>query len=527
MTADVTTTLTSWSTTAASNLPTGATAISTNLDDNLRQIQAVVRTLASTGTIASATTTDMSTVNDTFVTVSGTTTITGLGTVTAGIYKWLIFSGILTFTHNGTSLILPGAVNITTVAGDAALVESLGSGNWKCLAYHPITVTGTGAVVRATSPTLTSPTFTTPALGTPASGILTSCTGLPISTGVSGLAANVATFLGTSSSANLAAALTDETGSGAAVFATSPTLVTPLLGTPTSGTLTNCTLPVGGVTGLGTNVATFLTTPTSANLAAAITDETGSGANVFATSPTLVTPILGTPTSGTLTNCTMPVAATASGLTMTSARLLGRTTASSGAIEEITVGAGLSLSAGALTSTATSSALTLLSTVTASSSATVDVETTFSSTYDAYMLVAAGITSVDDGIELRCRLKISGSYDTGSNYIVCAKEGNSAGTTPIDYSSAGAAYIKMIDELGNAAGKSADVFMLIHNPSSTTLQKKIKYQVDSNGGAANKLYFSTGGGFNTGTGALTGVRFYMATGNVLAGNFRLYGISNS
>ena len=55
----------------------------------------------------------------------------------------------------------------------------------------------------------------------------------------------------------------------------------------------------------GTNVNTFLTTPTSANLAAALTDETGSGANVFATSPTLVTPVLGTPSSGTLSSCTV------------------------------------------------------------------------------------------------------------------------------------------------------------------------------------------------------------------------------
>jgi len=54
----------------------------------------------------------------------------------------------------------------------------------------------------------------------------------------------------------------------------------------------------------GTNVATFLATPSSANLAAALTDETGTGAAVFANSPTLVTPSLGTPSSGTLTNCT-------------------------------------------------------------------------------------------------------------------------------------------------------------------------------------------------------------------------------
>ncbi len=90
--------------------------------------------------------------------------------------------------------------------------------------------TGSGQFVGDTSPTITNASLTTPALGTPSSGTLTSCTGLPISTGVSGLGANVATFLGTPSSANLAAALTDETGTGAAVFATSPTFVTPNIG---------------------------------------------------------------------------------------------------------------------------------------------------------------------------------------------------------------------------------------------------------------------------------------------------------
>ena len=110
---------------------------------------------------------------------------------------------------------------------------------------------------------------------------------------------NTTTSLGSFSSANLSAALTDETGTGVAVFATSPTLVTPVLGTPSSGTLTSCTgLPVStGISGLAANVATFLATPSSANLISAVTDETGTGALVFATSPTLVTPVLGAATA--------------------------------------------------------------------------------------------------------------------------------------------------------------------------------------------------------------------------------------
>ena len=243
------------------------------------------------------------------------------------------------------------------------------------------------------------------------------------------LGANVGTFLTTPSSVNLKTAVTDETGSGALVFGTSPTFVTPVLGTPSSGTATNLTgLPaagvvgtaailgantftalqteaagadiasatatdltaatgnvvvitgttestsltmtagqqmiliaaaawpltfhattmnitggvsytcaagdrlyvtkdvdnvirvsvnkqdgtsvvagsvaVGSITGLATGVDTFLATSSSANLASAVTDETGSGALTFATSPTFVTPALGTPASGVLTNAT-------------------------------------------------------------------------------------------------------------------------------------------------------------------------------------------------------------------------------
>ena len=113
------------------------------------------------------------------------------------------------------------------------------------------------------------------------------------------LTTNPLSQFASTTSAQLKTVISDETGSGALVFATSPTLVTPALGTPSSATLTNATgLPIAtGVSGLATGIANFLGTPSSANLATAITDETGSGALVFGTSPTLSNPIVGTQTA--------------------------------------------------------------------------------------------------------------------------------------------------------------------------------------------------------------------------------------
>jgi hypothetical protein len=160
-------------------------------------------------------------------------------------------SGDILVDGSGVATIQPNSVAISTD------VSGLGAGVASSLALNASTP---GGIV----------TFNG-ALGTPSSGTLTNATGLPISTGVSGLGTGVATAL----AVNVGTAGSILINGGA-------------LGTPSSGTLTNATgLPIStGVSGLGTGIATFLATPSSANLAAAVTDETGTGALVFAGSPT-------------------------------------------------------------------------------------------------------------------------------------------------------------------------------------------------------------------------------------------------
>jgi hypothetical protein len=220
------------------------------------------------------------------------------------------FTKVATSVVDGVSTISFGTTGLTpstTTSGAVTVAGTLAVANG---GTGVTTSTGTGNAVLSNSPTLV-----TPALGTPSALVGTNITGtaagltagsVTTNANLTGAVTSVgnATSLGSFTSAQLSGALTDETGSGSAVFATSPTLVTPVLGTPASATLTNATgLPIStGVSGLGTGVATFLATPSSANLAAAVTNETGSGALVFAESPTLSgTPLAPTASVGTNT----------------------------------------------------------------------------------------------------------------------------------------------------------------------------------------------------------------------------------
>jgi len=108
----------------------GATSVTATLTMTGAALNEAVRV-----DVASATTCDIGAAASNYVRITGTTTITGLGTIASGVRRKVVFGGILTLTHNATSLILPTGANITTAAGDCAEFESEGSGNWRCTDY--------------------------------------------------------------------------------------------------------------------------------------------------------------------------------------------------------------------------------------------------------------------------------------------------------------------------------------------------------------------------------------------------------
>lgn len=427
---------------------------------------------------------------------------TGTGTVsgdfTLGASSKFIFSGrstlqsgtdgYATFQNNagtdfsmlrlgGSTASFPG-IKRNAAALDFRLADDSG---YAAINSGALTVNGNGSVISGTfglSGNISAPAWTT-------SGIR--------------YKNSAATITDTTSSGTVAAAYTNA-WNGNTIAATNPTTFTNYYGSyftqPSAGA--NVTMTNGWAAGADSFKVNGALAATGHVTLEGVTSTgaTGTGKFVFDTSPT----ISGLTVTGSLT-ATNLVANTALAQ-MATKTIKGNATAGTANAADLTASQVQGI---------TEQGTTLLNVLTASSSATLSDTTSFTSTYDDYLIVIDNLVPATNSVGLNIQVQSGGSFQT-TNYLNVGATSTSA-VTGIAASN-----------LSSTAGIGASVTFTLHNVNSTTTVKSLDgfgsyYSASSTVGTTQIVGF-----WNGGMGAVTGLQFAMSSGNIASGTIKIYGI---
>jgi hypothetical protein len=167
---------------------------------------------------------------------------------------------------------------------------------------------------------------------------------------------------------------------------------------------------------------------------------------------------------------------------------------------------------------------TLISTATASGSSEIDITSGIDSTYKNYLIRITNMHPATDNTDFRCRFFTSAGIRTGTDYQF-SFQGRRSNGGDIQGNGNGNTYISLSPQMaGNDAVENSNYEIILSNPSSTTYYKSFRYW-NNIFNTESLLVGGVGSGSWNSTTAVTGLRFYMDSGNIDDGRFDLIGLS--